>query len=65
PARRAVIRRRERVMGMIDTLPPSARRAIERTHATAPTLPLPSAGTGTLPAPGTGTLGRGTAGSGA
>ncbi|MBQ1089694.1 ABC transporter ATP-binding protein [Streptomyces sp. B93] len=48
PARRAVTRRRERVMGMIDTLPPSARRAIERTHATAPTLPLPSAGTGTF-----------------
>ncbi|MEV5886436.1 ATP-binding cassette domain-containing protein [Streptomyces sp. NPDC052020] len=33
PARRAVIRRRERVLGMLDRLPPPARAAIERTYA--------------------------------
>ncbi|MGW7280107.1 ABC transporter ATP-binding protein [Streptomyces sp. NPDC054844] len=34
PPRRAVIRRRERVLGMLDRLPPAARAAIERTYAT-------------------------------
>jgi phospholipid/cholesterol/gamma-HCH transport system ATP-binding protein len=29
PVRQAVLRRRERVLGMLDTLPPAARRAIE------------------------------------
>ncbi|MFF5155910.1 ABC transporter ATP-binding protein [Streptomyces sp. NPDC000348] len=49
PPRRAVTRRRERVMGMIDQLPPAARSAIRRTYAEsagAPTLPMPAAGSG-------------------
>ncbi|MCM1947330.1 MULTISPECIES: ABC transporter ATP-binding protein [Streptomyces] len=49
PPRAAVIRRRERVLGMLDTLPPAARAAIEDTyarHATAPTVSMPSAGGG-------------------
>ncbi|MFB7597147.1 ABC transporter ATP-binding protein [Streptomyces sp. NPDC056160] len=48
PPRRAVDRRRERVMGMLDRLPPAARSAIERTHAApgAPTLTLPTHGSG-------------------
>ncbi|MET7358774.1 ATP-binding cassette domain-containing protein [Streptomyces sp. NPDC005562] len=33
PPRRAVDRRRERVLGMLDRLPPAARTAIERTYA--------------------------------
>ncbi|MFJ6571730.1 ABC transporter ATP-binding protein [Streptomyces sp. NPDC091292] len=43
PPRRAVARRRERVLGMLDTLPPSARAAIEATYAEAlePTAVLP------------------------
>ncbi|GAA2273919.1 ABC transporter ATP-binding protein [Streptomyces ruber] len=51
PERRAVTRRRQRVMNMIDQVPPAARSAILRTYATsdsAPTLPLPgTAGSGT------------------
>ncbi|MFF0227357.1 ABC transporter ATP-binding protein [Streptomyces sp. NPDC004629] len=43
PSRRAVARRRERVLGMLDQLPPAARSAIERTYATAAT----AAGSGT------------------
>ncbi|MET9257613.1 ABC transporter ATP-binding protein [Streptomyces sp. NPDC048182] len=57
PPRQAVTRRRERVLGMLDRLPPAARRAIEHTYATAPTRPLPVAGGagGTLPGrPGAG-----------
>jgi phospholipid/cholesterol/gamma-HCH transport system ATP-binding protein len=49
PPRRAVARRRERVMGMIDTLPPAARSAIRKTYAEnaeAATLPMPAAGSG-------------------
>ncbi|MET7325148.1 ATP-binding cassette domain-containing protein [Streptomyces sp. NPDC005549] len=49
PPRRAVARRRERVMGMIDTLPPAARSAIRDTYAKnagAATLPMPAAGSG-------------------
>ncbi|CAM5526053.1 ATP-binding cassette domain-containing protein OS=Streptomyces tendae OX=1932 GN=GUR47_10340 PE=4 SV=1 [Streptomyces tendae] len=49
PPRRAVARRRERVMGMIDTLPPAARSAIRETYAKsseAATLPMPAAGSG-------------------
>ncbi|MFF9483800.1 ABC transporter ATP-binding protein [Streptomyces sp. NPDC014676] len=50
PPRRAVDRRRNRVMGMIDTLPPAARSAIRDTYARnagAATLPMPTAGSGT------------------
>ncbi|GGV13684.1 ATP-binding cassette domain-containing protein [Streptomyces griseoflavus] len=50
PPRAAVTRRRQRVMGMIDSLPPAARSAIRETyasHAAAPTLTVPSAGSGT------------------
>jgi phospholipid/cholesterol/gamma-HCH transport system ATP-binding protein len=49
PPRRAVARRRERVLGMIDTLPPAARSAIRATYAKgseAATLPMPTAGSG-------------------
>ncbi|MCZ0210477.1 ABC transporter ATP-binding protein [Streptomyces achromogenes] len=49
PHRRAVTRRRERVLGMIDQLPPAARTAILRTYAdstAAPTAPVPAAGSG-------------------
>ncbi|MEU0783020.1 ATP-binding cassette domain-containing protein [Streptomyces sp. NPDC006173] len=50
PQRRAVARRRERVLGMLDRLPPAARAAIERTYATsgphAPTVPIPVSGSG-------------------
>ncbi|MEW2295359.1 ATP-binding cassette domain-containing protein [Streptomyces sp. NPDC006743] len=48
PPRRAVERRRERVMGMLDRLPPAARTAVERAHApsAAPTLTLPTHGSG-------------------
>ncbi|MEF9903614.1 ABC transporter ATP-binding protein [Streptomyces sp. P9-A2] len=47
PPRRAVARRRERVMGMLDRLPPAARSAIRETSthpAQAPTLPMPATG---------------------
>ncbi|MFJ8795199.1 ABC transporter ATP-binding protein [Streptomyces sp. NPDC102462] len=47
PPRRAVARRRERVLGMLDQLPPAARAAIERTYATAATAPATTAGSGT------------------
>jgi phospholipid/cholesterol/gamma-HCH transport system ATP-binding protein len=80
PPRRAAGRRRERVLGMLDRLPPAARAAVERAYATdgstpkdghtlegghtledghtlegghtpegdsAPTLPLPTSGSGT------------------
>ncbi|MER6152231.1 ABC transporter ATP-binding protein [Streptomyces hirsutus] len=50
PPRRAVARRRERVMGMLDRLPPAARSAIRETYAhsaQAPTLPMPATGSGT------------------
>ncbi|MCL7429102.1 ABC transporter ATP-binding protein [Streptomyces sp. YS415] len=53
PPRRAVARRRERVLGMLDRLPPAARAAIERTYAadgapgtTAATLPMSATGSG-------------------
>ncbi|MFF2778382.1 ABC transporter ATP-binding protein [Streptomyces sp. NPDC058052] len=49
PPRAAVARRRERVLGMLDTLPPAARAAIEATyarHAAAPTVPIPTTGGG-------------------
>nr|BFD82121.1 ATP-binding cassette domain-containing protein [Streptomyces sp. Xyl84] len=48
PPRRAVERRRERVMGMLDRLPPAARTAVERAHGPsgAPTLTLPTHGSG-------------------
>ncbi|WP_037855997.1 ABC transporter ATP-binding protein [Streptomyces sp. NRRL S-340] len=48
PPRRAVERRRERVMGMLDRLPPAARTAVERAHAPSgtPTLTLPTHGSG-------------------
>ncbi|MFD7303060.1 ABC transporter ATP-binding protein [Streptomyces pharetrae] len=49
PPRRAVARRRERVLRMIDQLPSAARTAILRTYAQdaeAPTLPMPAAGSG-------------------
>ncbi|MGY0067100.1 ABC transporter ATP-binding protein [Streptomyces sp. QTS137] len=49
PPRRAVARRRERVMGMLDRLPPAARSAIRETYARsaqAPTLPMPATGSG-------------------
>ncbi|MEU2655638.1 ATP-binding cassette domain-containing protein [Streptomyces sp. NPDC007325] len=47
PPRAAVARRRERVLGMLDTLPPAARAAIEATyaqHAATRTVPIPTAG---------------------
>ncbi|GGZ32917.1 ABC transporter ATP-binding protein [Streptomyces poonensis] len=50
PPRQAVTRRRQRVMSMIDRLPPAARSAIRETYAAspeAPTLPMPAAGSGT------------------
>ncbi|MFF9216352.1 ABC transporter ATP-binding protein [Streptomyces viridosporus] len=50
PPRRAVARRRERVMSMIDQLPPAARSALREAdarNAGAPTLPMPAAGSGT------------------
>ncbi len=56
PPRRAVARRRQRVMGMIDRLPSAAQWAIRETYAAsaepyaasaeAPTLPMPPAGSG-------------------
>ncbi|MCY0928847.1 ATP-binding cassette domain-containing protein [Streptomyces sp. H27-H1] len=49
PPRQAAVRRRERVLGMLHTLPPAARAAIEDTYARgaqAPTLRLPATGTG-------------------
>ncbi|MFD5764579.1 ABC transporter ATP-binding protein [Streptomyces sp. NPDC127049] len=49
PPRAAVTRRRKRVLGMLDTLPPAARAAIEATYAgqaTARTVPIPAAGSG-------------------
>jgi phospholipid/cholesterol/gamma-HCH transport system ATP-binding protein len=52
PARRAVIRRRERVLGMLDRLPPPARAAIERTYAARP-VGTADAGHGAPGAPGT------------
>lgn len=56
PERRAVTRRRQRVMGMLDQLPPAAHTAIRRTYATsptAPTLPMPAAGAAGAPGSGT------------
>ncbi|AVH98675.1 MULTISPECIES: ABC transporter ATP-binding protein [Streptomyces] len=49
PPRAAVARRRERVLGMLDRLPPAARAAIQDTYArtaAAPTLRMPAAGSG-------------------
>lgn len=49
PRRQAVLRRRERVLALLDTLPPAARAAIEDTYAPgaqAPTLRLPATGSG-------------------
>ncbi|MFC8270728.1 ABC transporter ATP-binding protein [Streptomyces cinereoruber] len=49
PPRAAVTRRRERVLGMLDRLPPAARAAIQDTYArtsAAPTLRMPAAGSG-------------------
>ncbi len=49
PPRRAVARRRARVMGMIDTLPPAARSAIRETYerdAATATVTAPVAGSG-------------------
>lgn len=49
PQRQAALRRRERVLGMLDTLPPAARAAIEDTYARgaqAPTRRLPAVGSG-------------------
>ncbi|QDI71248.1 ABC transporter ATP-binding protein [Streptomyces calvus] len=49
PPRRAVARRRQRVMSMIDELPAGARSAIRATYAAsaqAPALPTPAAGSG-------------------
>ncbi|MDT0402841.1 ABC transporter ATP-binding protein [Streptomyces edwardsiae] len=49
PPRQAVTRRRRRVMGMIDSLPPAARSAIRDTYANnaqAATLMMPPAGSG-------------------
>ncbi|SDC14724.1 ABC transporter ATP-binding protein [Streptomyces prasinopilosus] len=50
PPRLAVARRRDRVMGMLDRLPPAAQAAIRDTYAysaQAPTLRMPAAGSGT------------------
>ncbi|MFD3532782.1 ABC transporter ATP-binding protein [Streptomyces sp. NPDC058664] len=47
PPRAAVARRRERVLGMLDSLPPAARAAIRDTYArsaAAPTLSVPTPG---------------------
>ncbi|MEV6246801.1 ATP-binding cassette domain-containing protein [Streptomyces sp. NPDC051742] len=49
PPRAAVARRRERVLGMLDSLPPAARAAIRDTYArgaAAPTLTVPRPGSG-------------------
>ncbi|MFJ8660533.1 ABC transporter ATP-binding protein [Streptomyces sp. NPDC093795] len=49
PPRAAVARRRERVLGMLDQLPPAARAAIRDTYArsaAAPTLTMPAPGSG-------------------
>ncbi|MFF5638284.1 ABC transporter ATP-binding protein [Streptomyces sp. NPDC012825] len=49
PPRAAVARRRERVLGMLDRLPPAARTAIQDTYARStgePTLRMPAAGSG-------------------
>ncbi|MFC8586807.1 ABC transporter ATP-binding protein [Streptomyces sp. NPDC057217] len=49
PPRAAVARRRERVLGMLDRLPPAARAAIQDTYARnagAPTPRMPAAGSG-------------------
>ncbi|MEW1697253.1 ATP-binding cassette domain-containing protein [Streptomyces sp. NPDC091278] len=49
PPRAAVARRRERVLGMLDRLPPAAQAAIRDTYAqadSAPTLTLPAQGSG-------------------
>ncbi|MEU6932473.1 ATP-binding cassette domain-containing protein [Streptomyces sp. NPDC046385] len=49
PPRAAVARRRERVLGMLDQLPPAARTAIQDTYArggAAPALTEPAAGSG-------------------
>jgi phospholipid/cholesterol/gamma-HCH transport system ATP-binding protein len=49
PPRRAVTRRRERVLSLLDRLPPAARAAIESSYATTPlpvTTPLPTSGSG-------------------
>ncbi|MEU7293768.1 ATP-binding cassette domain-containing protein [Streptomyces exfoliatus] len=49
PPRAAVARRRERVLGMLDSLPPAARDAIRDTYArgaAAPTLSVPRPGSG-------------------
>lgn len=50
PPRAAVARRHQRVMGMMDQLPPAARSAIRETYAAkaaAPTVTVPAAGSGT------------------
>ncbi|MDI3386255.1 ATP-binding cassette domain-containing protein [Streptomyces sp. B-S-A8] len=44
--RAAVARRRERVLGMLDHLPPAARTAIEESYALEPTAVLPGGTTG-------------------
>lgn len=49
PPRAAVTRRRERVLGMLDQLPPAARAAIRDTYAHTAAAPTP-----TMPAPGSG-----------
>ncbi|MBD0710173.1 MULTISPECIES: ABC transporter ATP-binding protein [unclassified Streptomyces] len=49
PPRAAVARHRERVLGMLDRLPPAAQAAIRDNyahHAPAPTVPLPAQGSG-------------------
>ncbi|MFJ5707172.1 ABC transporter ATP-binding protein [Streptomyces sp. NPDC093105] len=49
PPRAAVVRRRQRVLALLDTLPPAARAAIEATyaaHAGPPTVPIPATGGG-------------------
>ncbi|MFF1506761.1 ABC transporter ATP-binding protein [Streptomyces sp. NPDC058326] len=54
PPRAAVARRRERVLGMLDSLPPAARAAIRDTYArsaAAPTLSMPAQGSA-IPAAG-------------
>ncbi|MFD7710752.1 ABC transporter ATP-binding protein [Streptomyces sp. NPDC059785] len=54
PPRQAVTRRRERVLGMLDRLPPAARAAIERTYAARSTAGAPGTTTATLPTPAVG-----------
>ncbi|MFI0990375.1 ABC transporter ATP-binding protein [Streptomyces exfoliatus] len=49
PPRAAVARRRERVLGMLDSLPPAARAAIRDTYARGAAAPTPS-----VPRPGSG-----------